>query len=59
MENITIPNLVLAAVTDDPEPYDYQHHLARKISDFALNATLLIRFHTDIRRLLVHPARRG
>lgn len=59
IENVTVPNLVLAAVTDDPEPGNYQQHLAKKITKLALNATLLTRFHTDIRRLLVHPALRG
>lgn len=59
IENVTVPNLVLAAVTDDPEPCNYQQHLAKRITNLALDTTLLTRFHTDIRRLLVHPALRG
>ncbi|MGH3925099.1 MAG: hypothetical protein ACRDTT_19925, partial [Pseudonocardiaceae bacterium] len=54
MQDVTVPNLVLAAVTEDPEPSDYQRHLAKKITNLALNATLLTRFRADIRRLLVH-----
>lgn len=58
-QDIAAPHLVLAAVTDDPEPNDYQQHLAQKITRLGLAATLLHRFHPDIRRLLAHPALRA
>jgi glycosyltransferase involved in cell wall biosynthesis len=58
-QELAVPHLVLAAVTDNPEPCTYQRHLAEKITDRGLNATLLTRFHPDIRRLLAHPALRG
>lgn len=55
-QELAVPHLVLAAVTDNPEPCTYQRHLAETITDRGLNATLLTRFHPDIRRLLAHPA---
>ncbi len=58
-QEMTVPHLVLAAVTDNPEPCTYQQHLAKKITDGGLDVTLLTRFHPDIRRLLAHPALRG
>jgi glycosyltransferase involved in cell wall biosynthesis len=54
-QDVAVPHLVLAAVTDDPEPCTYQQHLAKKITRLELSATLLTRFHSDIRRLLAHP----
>ena len=47
------------AVTDDPGLTDCQQHLAQKITRLELAATLLHRFHPDIRRLLAHPALRA
>ncbi len=58
-DDIAVPHLVLAAVTDDPEPCDYQQHLTKKIISLGLDATLLTRFHPDIRRLLAHPTLRA
>jgi hypothetical protein len=58
-QEVAVPHLVLAAVTDNPEPDDYQQHLAKKITSEGLDVTLLTRFHPDIRRLLTHPALRG
>lgn len=58
-DDIAVPHLVLAAVTDDPEPCSYQQHLAKKILSLGVDATPLTRFHLDIRRLLAHPALRG
>jgi len=55
-QNITVPHLVLAAVTDNPELSAYQQHLTIKITNQGLAVTLLTRFHPDIRRLLAHPA---
>ncbi|MGH3873811.1 MAG: glycosyltransferase family 4 protein [Pseudonocardiaceae bacterium] len=58
-QGVALPHLVLAAVTDNPEPCTYQQHLAKEITALRVNATLLTRFHPDIRRLLAHPALRG
>ncbi len=58
-QDVTVPHLVLAAVTDDSEPSDHQQHLAKKITSQGLDVTLLTRFQPDIRRLLAHPALRG
>jgi len=55
-QNITVPHLVLAAVTDNPELSAYQQHLTAKITNQGLGVTLLTRFHPDIRRLLAQPA---
>ncbi|MGH3692554.1 MAG: glycosyltransferase family 4 protein [Pseudonocardiaceae bacterium] len=57
--DVPVPHLVLAAVTDNPERCTYQQHLTEKITTLRLNATLLTRFHPDIRRLLAHPALHG
>lgn len=38
------------------EPSKYQQHLAHRIASRGLDATLLTRFDTEIRRLLAHPA---
>ncbi|MDQ3885506.1 MAG: glycosyltransferase family 4 protein [Actinomycetota bacterium] len=51
-----VPHLLLAAVTDQPEPGDYQQQLAEIIARRNLDITLLSRFDPDIRRLLAHPA---
>ncbi|WP_075763835.1 glycosyltransferase [Actinoalloteichus fjordicus] len=55
-QGTAVPHLVLAAVTDHPEPGDYQHQLARTIARRCLDVTLLTRFDPDIRCMLVHPA---
>jgi glycosyltransferase involved in cell wall biosynthesis len=51
-----VPHTLLAAVTDDLTPNTYQEHLARRITAEKLNVTLLTRFDTRLRSLLVHPA---
>jgi glycosyltransferase involved in cell wall biosynthesis len=58
-QDVDVPHLLLAAVTDDPEPSDYQQHLTRTITHRGLDVTLLTRFHPEIRRLLAHPALRA
>ncbi|MGH3771109.1 MAG: glycosyltransferase [Pseudonocardiaceae bacterium] len=58
-QDVVVPHLMLAAVTDKPELCDYQQHLAKKITSLRLSATLLTRFHPDIRQLLAHPVLRG
>lgn len=58
-QDVAVPHLVLAAVTDNPELGTYQQHLAKKITDGNLDVTLLTRFHPAIRRLLAHPALRA
>lgn len=58
-QGVAVPHLVLAAVTDKPELCDYQRQLAMMITKFGLGATLLTRFHPDIRRLLAHRVLRG
>jgi len=54
--DIAVPHLLLAAVTDDAGLNDHQQHLAQRIATQGLNATLLPRFSTGLRSLLVHPA---
>ncbi|MGH3900020.1 MAG: glycosyltransferase family 4 protein [Pseudonocardiaceae bacterium] len=58
-QEVAVPHLVLAAVTNNPEPCSYQQHLENKITSEGLDVTLLTRFHPDIRRLLAHSALRG
>lgn len=58
-QDVAVPHLVLAAVTDNPGPCTYQQHLTKKITSEGLDVTLLARFCPDIRRLLAHPALRG
>jgi glycosyltransferase involved in cell wall biosynthesis len=53
------PHLLLAAVTEDPEPNAYQRHLARLIERRGLDTTLLTRFDATLPALLHHPALRG
>jgi glycosyltransferase involved in cell wall biosynthesis len=53
---IRVPHLLLAAVTDDPDPNGYQQHLARRLVNEQLDATLWTRFTHGIRSLLSHPA---
>ncbi len=54
-----LPHALLAAVTDQPKPTDYQNHLARRIEALGLDATLLTRFSPANRALLGHPALRA
>lgn len=54
-----VPHLVLAAVTEDNEPSPYQQHLTHRVSRDNLDATVLTRFDTRIRDLLIHPALRA
>jgi glycosyltransferase involved in cell wall biosynthesis len=58
-DGITVPHAILAAVTDQPAPGGYQEHLAQRVRNLGLSATLLIRFDPDIRRYLTHPALRA
>lgn len=51
--------LLLAAVTEDPEPSTFQRHLAVRITRHRLDVTLLTRFAHTVRDLLTHPALRG
>jgi glycosyltransferase involved in cell wall biosynthesis len=53
---VTVPHLLLAAVTDDPTPNTYQRHLADRITAENIDATLWTRFSHGIRGLLSHPA---
>jgi glycosyltransferase involved in cell wall biosynthesis len=52
-QGIRVPHLL---VTDDPDPNAYQQHLARRLIDEQLDATLWTRFSHGIRGLLAHPA---
>jgi glycosyltransferase involved in cell wall biosynthesis len=56
---VELPHALLAAVTDQPAPSEYQQHLARRIDSLGLDATLLTRFDPAIRTLLAHPALRA
>lgn len=58
-DDVAVPHLLLAAVTDEAEPSNYQQRLAKKITSLGLDATLLTRFSPDVRRLLAHPALRA
>lgn len=53
---ISVPHVIVAAVTEDTEPSAYQRHLAQKISAEQLDATLITRFTPALRTLLSHPA---
>ncbi|HEY3684762.1 MAG TPA: glycosyltransferase family 4 protein [Streptosporangiaceae bacterium] len=50
-----VPHLVLAAVTESPQPTPYQRHLAARLNADHIDATLLTRFDTQLRGLLAHP----
>jgi glycosyltransferase involved in cell wall biosynthesis len=54
-----MPHLLLAAVSDQPTPTDYQQHLARRARTLSTPITLLTRYHPGIRALLWHPGLRG
>jgi glycosyltransferase involved in cell wall biosynthesis len=47
--------VLVAAVTEDTQPTDYQRHLARRIKAAHLDATLITRFDPALRALLPHP----
>lgn len=53
------PHLILAAVSNQPERCQYQHHLAERIHQHQPDATLITRFTTDVADLLAHHALRG
>lgn len=50
------PHLLLAAVSNKPEPTDYQRHLADRVQRLRIDATLITRFSPDTANLLAHPA---
>jgi glycosyltransferase involved in cell wall biosynthesis len=56
---IRMPHLVLAAVSDQTTPTDYQQHLARRARSLPTPVTLLTRYQPGIRALLWHPHLRG
>jgi glycosyltransferase involved in cell wall biosynthesis len=58
-DGIEVPHAVLAAVTDQEMPSEYQNHLAGRIHALGLNATLVTRFDPAIRGLLAHPELRA
>jgi glycosyltransferase involved in cell wall biosynthesis len=53
---VRVPHVVVAAVTEAIEPSAYQRHLAQRIRNGQLNATLITRFAPALRTLLAHPA---
>jgi glycosyltransferase involved in cell wall biosynthesis len=53
---LPVPHVLVAAVTENTEPSDYQRHLAQRISAARLDATLITRFDPALRTLLRHPA---
>ena len=53
------PHVLLAAVTENEIPSDYQRHLARRIDTLRLDVTLLTNFDPKIRDLLTHRALRA
>jgi len=54
-----VPHLLLAAVSDQATPTDYQQHLARRARTLPIPVTLLTRYQPGIRALLWHPGLRG
>jgi glycosyltransferase involved in cell wall biosynthesis len=54
--HVTLPHVIIAAVTEDTGPSAYQRHLARQITETDLDATLVTRFTPGLRTLLLHPA---
>jgi glycosyltransferase involved in cell wall biosynthesis len=54
-QNVPLPHTLIAAVTETRQRTPYQQHLARRISDSHLDATLLTRFTRALRSLLGHP----
>lgn len=58
-DGVPLPHAVLAAVTDQPGTTDYQRHLAARVEELGLDATLLPRFDPAHRDLLGHPELRA
>lgn len=56
-DGLPLPRVLLAAVTDDGVPTDYQRHLAARAE--RLPVTIWTRFDADLPGLLHHPALRG
>jgi glycosyltransferase involved in cell wall biosynthesis len=54
-----VPHLVMAAVTEDDEPSDYQRHLQRRVAAERLDVTVVTRFSRGVRSLIGHPALRA
>jgi glycosyltransferase involved in cell wall biosynthesis len=54
-----LPHLVLAAVTEDDEPSDYQQHLQQRVAAEQLDVTVITRFSWGVRALIGHPALRA
>jgi glycosyltransferase involved in cell wall biosynthesis len=52
---LQVPHVLVAAVTEDTQPTDYQRHLARRIKAAHLDATLITCFDPALRALLPHP----
>jgi glycosyltransferase involved in cell wall biosynthesis len=55
-DGVTMPHVLIAAVTDNPQLTAYQRHLASSITAHRLDATLITRFTPGLRNLLAHPA---
>jgi glycosyltransferase involved in cell wall biosynthesis len=53
-EGVALPPVLIAAVTQDHGPGDYQHHLAHRIEELSLPVTLRTRFDHRLRDLLTH-----
>ncbi|GAA5043064.1 glycosyltransferase family 4 protein [Nocardia callitridis] len=54
-----IPHLILAATTETPHPTEYQRHLARRIEELGIVATMLFRFSPSVTALLRTPGVRA
>lgn len=52
----SVPHAIVAAVTETASPTEYQEHLARKMTDAGVDATLITRHDPQLRGLLAHPA---
>jgi glycosyltransferase involved in cell wall biosynthesis len=55
-QRVPLPHALLAAVADQPRLTAYQRHLASRVQDLDLDATLLTRFDPAYRTWLSHPA---
>lgn len=54
-----VPHLVMAAVTEDHEPSQYQRHLQHRIAVERMNVTVVTRFSWGVRALIGHPSLRA
>jgi glycosyltransferase involved in cell wall biosynthesis len=54
-----VPHLVLAAVTEDDEPSEYQRHLQQRVAKERHDVTVFTRFSWGVRALIGHPALRA